>query len=536
MNHFHPFKSFLAIVSFVLLLAGCGPDSPAGQKETDPAYRFSVEQVRYEKKGVFPFDFLIGNAFIDSDKVLPGNYTWYPDSKATAIRVFEDGAERSVLKVEPVTDKRKKINILVVALVSEGLVVGQGGGKEVNPAFRTALKDLAKGYDENLYNLAVVLCWGKVERRYPFTTKELSAQYITDMDSLVYPGAPEGSFMSCLEPSLADFDWLQRATPEQAQDATLKNGTLPLFFKDEQNWRSSVILLTDGEPFREGTIDIFADLVVKSNLSLYTVGLSVNTEGEKGLARLRDLYERRKIGGGFTLVEQHDQLPKSLKNLIDRWMNDGHAFVVQYLSGFSGLKGAEINLWAGWRDGQFTSRQIRVVPGTFNLTLRLVLRTLIVLSVIGLFVFGLYYFRIWPFKDRVRVIPCPEGCGHLIPEDWPVCKFCETKGVWGRLIILNGDKAGEVFFLKNDYYSLGSGNEDDIVITHLSGFSVAPNHASIHWVQQGQKIMLRIDGGKASVDKRRVDTPAVNLRFGDVMELGDGGISAMLLRGIGRTY
>lgn len=518
------------------LTTACAQEEPGGQKDTDQAYRFGVEQVRFERKGVFPFDFLIGNAFLDSDKVIPGNYTWYPDSKATAIRIFEDGLERPVLKVQPVSDYRKKNNLLVIALVSEGLVVGQGGGKDVHPAFRSALKDLAKGFDDNLYNLAVVLCWGKVERRYPFTSKDTSAQYLTDMDALVYPGAAEGSFMSCLEPSLADFDWLQRATPEQAQDATLKNGTLPLFFNDAQNWRSNVVLLTDGEPFREGAIDTFADLLVKSNLSLYTVGLSVNTEGEKGLARIRDLYDRRKIGGSFTLVEQHEDLPKSLKNLIDRWMNDGHAFMVEYLSGFSGLKGTELNLWAAWKDGQYTTHQIKVVPGTYNLTLRLALRSLVIALLIGLFIFTLYYFKIWPFKERVRVIPCPEGCGHLIPEDWPVCRFCEMKGVWGRLVVLNGDKAGKVFFLKNDYYSMGSGNDDDIVLTHLSDFPVKSGHASIHWVQQGQKIVLRVDGGKAIVDRRPVDGSAVNLRFGDVVELGDGGISAVLLRGIGRVY
>lgn len=523
-------------ILLTLVLTSCGQTPPSGQKETDPAFRFGIEQIRFMKRGVFPFDFLIGRAFIDSDKVLPSNSTWYPDEKSTAIRIFEDGVERPVLTVSRISDLRQKTNILVVALVTEGLVVGQGGGKAVHPGFRDALKGLAQGFDENLFNLAVVLCWGKNERRYAFTTPEMSQQYVADMDALVYPGVPEGNFMGCIEPNIADFDWLQRATPEQAQEAALKNGTLPHFFKDNQNGRSAVILVTDGEPFREGSIDVFSDLIVKSNLSLYTVGLAANTEGEKGLARIRDLYERRKMGGSFVSVEQHEKLPKTVKSLIDRWMADGYSFVVDYVSGFSGIKGTELTLWGTWKDGQYTSRQIRVQPGTYNQTLRIVLRSLVILALFGLFIFTLYYFKIWPFREKVRVVNCPEGCGHLIPEDWPVCKFCETKGVWGRLIILNGDKAGEVFFLKNDYYSVGSGKEDDIVVTHLGELPVKPNHASIHWVQQGQKIVLRVDGGKASVARKNIDSGAVNLRFGDVMELGEGGVAAMLLRGVGRTY
>lgn len=530
------FRSILIACLSALFLSACAQEPPGGQKEVDPAFRFGVDQVRFVKKGIFPFDFLIGYAFLDSDKVIIGNDTWYPDPKRTAIRMFEDGIERSVLEVHRISDYKKKPNVLAIVMVTEGLVVGPGGGKDLHPGFRDTLKGLSQGYDDGHYNLSVVFCWGKVERRYPFTSKEVSAQYVTDMDALIYPGASEGSFMSCLEPNLADFDWMQRATKEQAQDATLKNGTLPMFITDSQNWRNNVLLITDGEPFREGTIDIFSDLIIKNNFSLYTVGVSSGSNQETGLARLFDLYERRKIGGSFIRVEEHEKMPKLTKSLIERWLSDGNSFVVEYISGFSGLKGTELNVWGSWKDGQYTSRQIRVVPGQFNNSLRLVLRSLVVLFLVVGFIYFLWYFKIWPFKEKLRVISCPEGCGHLIPEDWPVCRFCEMKGVWGRLVILNGDKTGKVFYLKNDYYSVGSGKDDDIIVTHLPEFPVQPAHASLHWVQQGQKIVIRTDGGATTVGTRKVEGNAANLRFGDVVELGEGGVSAVLLRGVGRTW
>jgi hypothetical protein len=519
-----------------LLLTACGQEQPSGQKETDPAYKLEVEQVRFVKKGIFPFDFLVGRAFLRSDKVIPSNYTWYPDPKSTAVRVFEDGLERPVLEIRPFAKYGKKVNILVVAMVTKGLAVGQGGGNDIQPQLRETLKSLAKGYDDNLYNLSVVLCWGKVERRYPFTSKDASAQFLTDMDALVYPGASEGSFMACLEPTLADLDWLQRATPEQAADATLKHGTMPLFFKDSQSWRTNVVLMTDGEPFREGSLDTFSDLIVKGNFPLYTLGVATSTEGEKGLARLRDLYERRKMGGDFILLPDHQPLPGKTQELINSWLDEAHAFVVEYLSGYSGIRGTEMPLWAAWKNGQYTSRQVRATPGSFNQPLRWTLRGLTVLLMIAGFVYFLYHFRIWPFREKVRVIPCPEGCGHLIPEDWPVCRFCELKGVWGRLVLLNGDRAGKVFFLRNDYYSIGSGRDDDIIVTSLPDLPVVPAHASLHWVQQGQKIVLRSESGSMQVARRKSAAPAVNLRFGDIVELGEGGVSAVLLRGVGRTY
>ncbi len=533
---------FVALGALVAAVAGCGSGAPSGQKETDPAFRMEVEQVRFERRGVFPFEFLVGTAFIQSDKVIPANYTWYPDSKATAIRIFEDGLERDVLTVKMFETYGKRPNVLVIAMVSKGLMVGPGGGTDVHPKLREALKILVeKGIkDTKLYNLAVVFCWGKVERRYPILSDDAADQYLADMDNLVYPGDSEGSYMSCVEPNLADLDWLQRADPAKADEATRKYGTLPMFIKDDdvdgRNWRTNVILLTDGEPFREGPLDVMTDLIVKGNFGLYTMGVPASPEGERGLGRLRSLYERKKMGGNFIMLSGHEELPKALMKTIDRWFNRGHAFVVEYLSGFSGKRGTTIPLWAAWKDGQYTSRQIKVAPATFNLPLHYALMAFVVLLILGLFVYLLYHFRIWPFRERVRVVACPEGCGHMIPEDWPVCRFCELKGVWGRLIILNGDRAGRVYYLKNDYYSLGSGRDDDIILTNLPDLPVQPAHGSVHWVQQGQKVVLKSDSGPLFVESRAVTGPAVNLRFGDILEVGDGGVSAVLLRGVGRTF
>ena len=523
-------------------ILGCGGDAPVSKKETDPAYRIEVEQVRFDRRGVFPFQFLIGTAFIQSEKPIPTNYTWYPDPKATALRVFEDGIERDVLTLKTFESYGKRPNLLVLVMVSKGLMVGPGGGTDVHPKLKEALKVLVeKGIkDTKLFNLAVVFCWGKVERRYPITSSDAADQYLVDMDNLLYPGDPEGSYMSCVEPNLADLDWLQRADPDKADEATRKFGTLPMFIKDEdvdsRNWRTNVVLLTDGEPFREGSLDVMTDLIVKGNFGLYTLGIPASPEGEKGLYRLQGLYERKKMGGNFLMLAGHEELPKTLMQTIDRWLNRGHAFVVEYLSGFSGKRGTTIPLWAAWKDGQYTSRQINVAPATYNLPLHYGLMAFVILLIIGLFIYLLYHFRIWPFRERVRVVACPEGCGHLIPEDWPVCKFCELKGVWGRLIVLNGDRAGKVYYLKNDYYSLGSGEDDDIVLTNLPDLPVQPGHGSVHWVQQGQKIVLKADNGPLAVGSRPVTGPAVNLRFGDILEVGEGGVAAVLLRGVGRTF
>lgn len=527
--------SLLLLLVLCLLQVSCSTRSRSKSGETDPAYRLEVEQVRFDARGVYPFDPLIGRAYVQAEKPIPVNTTWYPDSDQTLVRIFEDGVERPVLKIHTWPMGGEKLTVMVVVPVSRGLAVGSGSSNTFHPALVKTLERLAQGYKDHFYQLAVLFCWGATERRYPFLTDDNVDEFVTDFRQLTYPGTPEGSYLGCMESGLADLDWLQRATPERAEAARLERGTFPLFFNGQQNRRTEVLLLTDGLPFREGPLDTFSDLLVRGNFPLHTVGVASTTEGERGLRRIEQLYERRKLAGSFQLLPGQEKLEGEVKGLVDGWLSSQKSFVIEYLSGFSGVRGTEMPVWASWRDGQFTSREIRVTPGHYLTGLRWFLRCLAVGLVVGGFLYLLYRFRIWPFREEVQVVPCPEGCGHLIPDAWHECKFCRVRDAWGRLVLLNGDRVGTVYYLKHDYYVLGSGRDADVLVTHLPDYRIKPSHATLHRLQDGEKLLLQFDDAPVTVGERRLEQGSINLRFGDVIALGDSGITTILLRGVERV-
>lgn len=522
------------LFSLLFFMVGCQQQALSPTGETDPAYQLEVEQVRFDTLGTYPFDPLIGRAYLQAEKPIPINKTWYPDPQQTMVRIFEDGVERPVLKIHTYPKDEEKLTLMVVIPVSRGLAVGGSTSNTFHPALVKTLERLAQGYKENFYQLAILFCWGATERRYPFQEAAQVEEFIADFKQLTYPGTPEGSYMGCMEGALADLDWLQRATPERAETARLERGTFPLFFKGHQNERTEVLLLTDGLPFREGPLDNFSDLLVRGNFPLHTLGVATTSEGERGLQRLQQLYERRKLAGSYELVAGQEQLEALVKERVDMWLSAQRSFVVEYLSGFSGVRGTEIPVWAAWRDGQFTSREVRVTPGHYLTGLRWVLRALMVGGLLGLIVYLMYRFQVWPFREDVKVVPCPEGCGHLIPDEWHECKFCRVKNVWGRLVLLNGDRAGTVIYLKDDAYVLGSAPDSDILLTHLKEYGIRRAHATLHRLQNGEKLMLQLEGAPVRVGEQRVENGTINLRFGDVISLGDTGLSTILLRGVER--
>lgn len=533
-----PFTSMLAwgaLAVLMGLLSACSTRSPSQANETDPAYRLEVEQVRFAPRGPYPFDPLIGRAYVQAEKPIPVNGTWYPDADQTLVRIFEDGVERPVLKIHTWPQGSEKLTLMVVVPVSRGLAVGSGSSNAFHPALVKTLERLSQGYKDHFYQLAVLFCWGATERRYPFLSEANVDEFITDFRQLTYPGTPEGSYMDCMEGALADLDWLQRATPERAEAARLERGTFPLFFNGQQNGRTEVLLLTDGLPFREGPLDTFSDLLVRGNFPLHTIGVASTAEGERGLQRIEQLYERRKLAGSYHLIPGQEQLEGLVKGLVDGWLSPQKSFVIEYLSGFSGVRGTELPIWAAWRDGQFTSREIRATPGLYQTGLRWTLRALALLLVVGGLLFLLYRFRIWPFRESVQVVPCPEGCGHLIPDAWHECKFCRVREAWGRLVLLNGDRAGTIIYLKNDYYVLGSSPDADVLLTHLKEYQIQHTHATLHRLEEGEKLLLQFEGAPVTVGGKRLEQGSISLRFGDIISLGDGGISTILLRGVERT-
>lgn len=534
-GHAPALKRWLSTLLLTIWLSGCGTARPPSSGETDPAWALAVEQVRFDTHGIYPFDPLIGRAYIQAEKPIPINQTWYPDADQTLVRLFEDGIERPVLRIHTWPYGNEKLTLLVMVPVSRGLAVGGGGSNAFHPALIKTLERLAEGYRDHLYQLAVLFCWGATERRYPFLSDANVDEFITDFRQLTYPGTPEGSYLGCMESGLADLDWLQRTTPERADAARLERGTFPLFFAGQQNRRTEVLLLTDGLPFREGPLDTFSELLVRGNFPLHAVGVASTSEGERGLQRVAQLYDRRKLAGGLHLLQGQEQLEKQVKGLVDGWLSSSRSFVIEYLSGFSGVRGTAVPVWVSWRDGQFTSKEVRITPGLYQTGLRWVLRTLLVGGLLAALVFLFYRFKIWPFREQTRVLPCPEGCGHLIPDAWHECKFCKIRDVWGRLVLLSGDRAGTVYYLKNDYTVLGSGPQADVQLTHLKDYGIAPAHATLHRLENGEKILLQFEGVPVTVGDRRLMNGSLSLRFGDLITLGDAPIATILLRGVEST-
>lgn len=534
----------------LLLLVGNSSELSAQDGLVDPAQgaaldnqrELAVEQVRFQTKGYFPYQLLLGRMFLYSDKLIFSNETWYPNvgpiiKDPTAVRVFEDTQERSVLTVKPVKSYGQKLNLLAIVAMGPGVADGAVPDSKFSPAFLQTLQTLRQGAEDGAYSLALAFCWG--DREWPERLRadeQRDAAILAIQDeTYLYPGPAIGNPLDCIQPLVADLDWLQRATPEKAEEATKRNRTLNMFFPpDARNWRSGVLLITDGTPFREGSLAEFTDVLQRSNLPLYTLGITYSREGNEGLSRLRELYENKNgpaLAGTFNSVGNPLEMSSTLRRLSKRFTDQ--TYVVEYISQYSGGSFKPLpQIEARWLDNRVASPASVVNPPGYLAWVRYSLWGLTVFLILALIVYLLYMNQVWPFNPKLQVVECPTGCGRMISKDWPRCKFCEMEKSWGRLVILNGDRAGEIFYLREDTYSLGAAASDDIVLTQIANTPVKETHASLHWLRQGQKIVVQGRTGEVRLSDHPIPAGGANLSFGDVVEFGEGGVAAILLRGV----
>lgn len=537
------------LASLAWLVTGCGDDMEAEPEGPSTQRELAIEQVRFNEEGFFPYQILKGRMFLYSDKMINQlNRTWYPPvgkliKDPTAVRVFEETDERPVLTLKRVTDYPNKMNLLTIVTVGPGIADSMVADSPLHPAFGKTLEALTLGADDGAFNLALALCWGDREWPERVRSDEQLATLVGDLrdGQYLYPGPSIGNPMDCMLPLIADLDWLQRATPEKAEEATKRNRTLHMFFPpDNQNWRSGVLLITDGTPFREGSLRDLVDVLQRTNFPLYTIGVNFSREGNEGLSRLRNLYETGSeegagLSGKFTTVGNLAEAQNAIRQLQRRFVDD--TYVAEYISGFSGNRFKPLpRVEVKWFDNRYQSPPATVSPPKYLAWIRQALWALTGLLIISLIVYILYINQIWPFNPKLRVVTCPTGCGRMIPDDWPRCKFCETDNAWGRLVLLSGDRAGEVFFLKEDTYSLGASPKDDIVLTQIAESPVKETHASLHWLRQGQKIVVQGRSGEVKLGEAPIPPGGANLAFGDILEFGDGGVSAILLRGVSLVH